>query len=82
MDKLEGSVPLEGDRFLIGRAGCIIPDLEINGESLGRQMHHNGVVRCNGVAVALGFESLLEDEVAIGVEGNHDILVARACSDR
>ena len=23
----------------------------------------------------------MEDEVAFGVEGNHDILVARACSD-
>jgi hypothetical protein len=27
------------------------------------------------MAVALGFECLLEDEIAIGVEGNHDILV-------
>ncbi len=33
------------------------------------------------MAVTLGLESLLEDEVAIGVEGNHDILVAGACSD-
>jgi hypothetical protein len=33
------------------------------------------------VAVALGFESLLEDKVAIGVESNHDILVAGVCSD-
>ncbi len=33
------------------------------------------------MAVALGFESLLEDEVAISMEGNHYILIARACSD-
>ncbi len=33
------------------------------------------------MAVALGFEGLLENKVAIGVEGNHDILVAGVCSD-
>jgi hypothetical protein len=45
-------------------------------------MRHNGVISCNAVVVILGFEGLLEDKVAIGVEGNHDVLVARACSDR
>ncbi len=80
-DKLEGGVPLEGDHFFIDRAGFVIQDLEINGESPGSHMSHNGVVRCDAVVVALGFESLLENEVAIGVEGNHDILVAGACSD-
>ncbi len=34
------------------------------------------------MAVALGLECLLEDEIAIGVEeGNHDVLVPSACSD-
>ncbi len=33
------------------------------------------------MAVTLGLESLLEDEVAIGVESNHEVLVARVCSD-
>ncbi len=33
------------------------------------------------MVVALGFEGLLENEVAVGVEGNHDVLVAGACSD-
>ena len=28
-----------------------------------------------------GLESLLEDEVAIGMEGNHNILVAQECLD-
>ncbi len=80
-DELEGGIPLEGDCFFIGGAGFVIQDLEINGESPGCQTRHNGVVCCDAVAVALGFESLLEDEVAVGVEGNHDILVARACSE-
>ncbi len=78
---MEGGIPLEGDCFFIGGAGFVIQDLEINEESPGRQTSHNGVVRCNAVAVALGFESFLEDEVAFGMEGNHDILVAGACSD-
>ncbi len=34
------------------------------------------------VMVTLGLEGLLEDDVAIGVKGNHDILVAGACLDR
>jgi hypothetical protein len=33
------------------------------------------------VAVTLGLEGLLEDEVAVSVDGNHDMLVAGACSD-
>ncbi len=80
-DELEGGVPLEGDCFFIGRAGFVIQDLEINREPTGRQTSHNSVVCCDAVAVTLGLESLLEDEVAVGVEGNHDILVAGACSD-
>ncbi len=81
-DKLEGGVPFEGDRFFIGSAGFVIQDLEINRETPGCQTHHNGVICCNAVVVALGFEGLLENEVVIGVEGNHDELVAGACSDR
>jgi hypothetical protein len=77
-DELKGGVLLEGNCFFIGGAGFAIQDLEMNGEPLGRQMHHNGAVCCNAVAVALGFESLLEDEVAVGMEGNHDVLVAGA----
>ncbi len=80
-DDLESGVSFEGDRFFIGSAGFVIQDLEINRETPGSQMHHNGVVCCNAVAVALGFEGLLENEVAISVEGNHDVLVAGACSD-
>jgi hypothetical protein len=33
------------------------------------------------MTVAFGLECLLEDEIAIGVEGNHDVLVPGACSD-
>jgi hypothetical protein len=81
-DELENGVPFEGDRFLIGGAGFVIQDLEFNGEPPGFQTHHNGVIRCDAVAVALGFEGLLENEVAVGVEGNHGVLVAGACSDK
>jgi hypothetical protein len=71
-DKLKGGVSLEGDCFLIGRAGFIIQDLEINGEPTVRQTSHDSVVGYNAVAVALGLESLLEDEVAVGVEDHVD----------
>jgi hypothetical protein len=42
----------------------------------------NGIVGCNSTAVTFGLERLLEDEIVIGVEGNHDVLVPRACPDR
>ncbi len=80
-DKLEVGILLEGDCFFIGRSGFVVQDLEINREPMGRQTRHNGVVGCNAVAVALGFESLLENKVAISMEGNHDVLVAGACFD-
>ena len=78
---MEGGILLEGDCFFIGGAGFIIQDLQINGEPTGRQTSHDSVVGCNAVVVTLGLEGLLEDEVAVGVEGKHDILVAGACSD-
>jgi hypothetical protein len=34
------------------------------------------------MAVTFGLERLLEDEIAIRVEGDHDILVPRACPDK
>ncbi len=80
-DKLESGVTFKGDCFFKGSAGFVIQDLEINGEPPGHQTRHNGIICCNAVAVALGFEGLLENEVAIGMEGNHDVLVAGACSD-
>ncbi len=79
--ELEGGVPLEGDCFCISRAGFVIQDLEINGEPTGRQTSDDCVVGCDEVAVTLGLEGLLEDKDAVGVEGNHDVLVAGVCSD-
>jgi hypothetical protein len=78
---LESGVPFEGDCFFKGGAGFVIQDLGINGEPLGHQKRHNGVIHCDAVVVALGFEGLLKNEVAASVEGNHDVLVAGACSD-
>ncbi len=80
-DELEGGVPLEGDCFFLSGARFVIQDLEINREPIGCQTNHDDVVGCNVVAVTLGLEGLLENEVAIGMEGNHDILVARASAD-
>ncbi len=80
-DKLGGGAPLKGDGFFISKAGFVIQDLEINREPTGRQASHDGVVGSDAVVVTLGLEGLLENEVAIGVEGNHYILVAGAISD-
>ncbi len=80
-DKLEGGIPLENDGFFVSRACFIIKDLEIYGETPGCQASHNSIVGGNAMAITLGLEGLLEDEVAVGVEGNHHILVAGASSD-
>ena len=34
------------------------------------------------MAVTFGLQRLLEDEIAISVEGNHDVLVPQVCSHR
>ncbi len=81
-DKLKGGIPHEGDCFFISGAGFVVQNLEINREPTGRQTSHDCVVGCDAVAITLGLKGLPEDEVYIGVEGNHDILVARASSDR
>ncbi len=75
-DKLEGGIPLKGDGFFICGAGFIIQDLEINREPTGHQASHDSIVGSNAVVVTLGLEGLLEAEVAIGVEGDHYVLVA------
>ncbi len=81
-DKLKLGVPLEGDGFLISGAGLIVQDLEVNSKAAGRQPYHDGIVGSNAVAVIPGLEGLLENEVAIGMVGNHCILVAKARLDR
>ena len=72
---LEFGVPLEGDGFFVCRAGFVIQDLEINGETTGGQASHDRVVGGNAMAITLGLEGLLKDEVAICVKGDHHILV-------
>ncbi len=74
-DKLEFGVPLEGDGFFVCRNGLIVEDLEVNQKTPGCQACHNGIVGGNAMAVALGLECLLEDEIVIGMEGNHNVLV-------
>ena len=81
-NKLEGGLPLEDDSFFVGRAGFVIQDLEINGETPGCQAGHDCIVGGNPMSIALGLEGLLKDEVAIGVKGDHHILVTGTSSDR
>ncbi len=74
-DELEFGVPLEGEGFFVRQAGFVIQDLEINGETTGGQASHDRVVGGNVMAITLGLEGLLKDEVAICVKGDHHILV-------
>ncbi len=45
-------------------------------------MSPDDVVGSKTMGIALGFERLLKDQVAICMVHNHDILVAQACPDR
>ena len=49
---------------------------------MGCHLCHDGIVGGNAVEVTLGLEGLLEDEVALGVEGDHHVLVAGASPDQ
>ncbi len=74
-DELEFGVPLEGDGFFVCRAGFVIQDLEVNGETTGGQVSPARVVGGNAMAITLGLEGLLKDEIAVCVKGDHHILV-------
>jgi hypothetical protein len=74
-DEREFGVPLEGDGFFVRQAGFVIQDLEINGETSGGQASHDRVVGGNAMAITLGLEGLLKDEVAVCVKGDHHILI-------
>jgi hypothetical protein len=60
-DKLESCIPLEGDCFLVCRAGLVVKNLEVHRETPCCQACHNGIVGCNLMAVTFGLERLLED---------------------
>jgi hypothetical protein len=81
-DKLELGTPRKGDCLFEGSAGVVVHDLDINRQPFCSQMSHDDVVGSKMMGIALGFEGLLEDQVAICMVRNHDILVARACPDR
>jgi hypothetical protein len=81
-DKLELGSPLDGDGFLVRGASFIVKNLEVDGKAVRRQSRHDGVVGRNPMPVIPGLERLLQDEVAVGMEGDHHILVARARLDR
>jgi hypothetical protein len=74
-DKLKFGISLECDGFFVCHAGLIVEDLEVNQKTPGCQACHNGIVGGNAMAVSRGLKCLLEDEIAIGVEGKHDVLV-------
>ncbi len=50
-EKLEFCIPLEGDCFLVFRAGLVVENLEVHQETPCCQACHNGIVGCNLVAV-------------------------------
>jgi hypothetical protein len=74
-DKLEFCIPFEGDCFLVCRAGLVVKNLEVPQETPCCQACHKGIVGCNSMAVTSGLERLLKDEIAIGLESDHDVLV-------
>jgi hypothetical protein len=81
-DKLEFCVPLEGDCFLVCRAGLVVKNLEVHRETPCCKAFNNRIVGYNLMAVTFGLERLLEDEIAISVESDHDVLIPQACPDR
>ncbi len=82
-DALESGVPFEGDCFFIGSAALL--------SRIWRSMESPRATKCVIMVlyVEMRWRLLLDLKAcwrmrlssAIGVEGNHDVLVARVCSD-
>ncbi len=79
--QLKLGLPGDSDGMLLGYTSLIVEDLEIDCKTAGCQRGHDGFVGSNAMLVAPGLEGLLEDEIAIGVIGNHDVLVSRPSPD-
>jgi hypothetical protein len=79
--QLKLALPGDSDGVLVCCACLVVEDLKSNPKTSGRQLGHDGIVCFDAVLVTPGFEGLLKDEVAIGMVGNHDVLVARLCFD-
>jgi hypothetical protein len=79
--QLKLGLPGDSDGMLVGCTSLVVEDLEINCKTVGCQMGHDGIVGGNAMLVAPGLEGLLEDEIAIGVIGNYDVLVSRPGPD-
>ncbi len=75
--QLKLGLPGDSDGMLVGCTSFVVEDLEIDCKTAGCQMGHDGIVGGNVMLVAPGLEGLLEDEMAIGVIGNHDVLVSQ-----
>ncbi len=74
-------LPGDSDGMLVGCTSLVVKDLEIGCKTAGCQTGHDGIVGGNAMLVAPGLEGLLEDEIAISVIGNHDVLVSRPGPD-
>ena len=81
-DKLELGFPLDCDGFLVCGASLIVKNLEVDGKAVRRQLQDDCVVGRNSMPVIPGLECLLQDKAAVGMVGNHQILVARLRLDR
>ncbi len=75
-DKLELGTSCKGYCLFEGSAGFIVHDLEINRQTPCSKISHDDVVGSKTMGITLGFERLLEDQVAICMVRNHDILVS------
>ena len=81
--QLKFGLPSDSDGMLVGCTGLVVKNLKINCKTTGCQPGHDGIVLGSNAALdAPGLEGLLKFEVAIGLIGNQDILVARVGLDR
>ena len=80
--QLEGCFPFERDGLFVRCAGLVVQDSEVNRQATGRETRHDRVVGCDLMHILFEFDGLLQDEVAILVVRDHDVLVARLGSYR
>ena len=72
---MEGRLPLFRDNLLVRCAGLVVQNLKIHVQSFSSEPRHYCIVGCDTVYVLLAFEGLVEDEVALFMVRDHDVLV-------
>ena len=80
-DKLELAGPIVFCGQLVGLAGLVVEDLEVNSVAAILEPHHDVVVRHDAVSVVPGLEGFDQNGICVDLVRQHNVVVAAAGAD-